>query len=461
MVMRFGTARLLLAACSTLPLVACGSVAGQHGTPTQASAHGTPAHGTPAHVTPARGTCGPPLPRHAWAIDVTRTGRMLWKTPLETRGTVSSPAILPVAVGPVAVFAQDGIVHGIRLADGQPLWSWPGGQSVYGLWRWGGLVAVLTDQVSDHARLTGLDAATGAVRWSLRLPSRGLLGGQALTADGGLAMVVTGQGLQVVNLAEGRVRWQLRIPASPALTAVGGLVIYGLNGQLTGYDARTGASRWTITRDVPHDPAFNVAGGLLLVTSATISPSIPNTLTAVIPATGRLAWRFDPPTPVTDPGAPVTVLSAGPGGLAVATYDPRRLYLLELRTGRPRWHVDTFVTQSVLPVVTGTSVVLTEGQDHVTVVARDAVNGQVRWQDSVPGPSEGYQPVLAAGPLTILQGEPRVPGAAAPLLAYQTASGELAWQAAMPTFVQSPPVLVPGGILVQPADLAYACALAA
>jgi hypothetical protein len=33
------------------------------------------------------------------------------------------------------VFAQDGIVHGIRLADGHPLWSWPGGQSVYGLWR--------------------------------------------------------------------------------------------------------------------------------------------------------------------------------------------------------------------------------------------------------------------------------------------------------------------------------------
>ena len=273
-------------------------------------------------------------------------------------------------------------------------------------------------------------------------------------------MAVVGQGLQVVNLADGRVRWQLRIPASPALTAVGGLVIYGLNGQLTGYDARTGASRWTITRGVPHDAAFTLAGGLLLITSATISPSVPNTLTAVIPATGRVAWRFDPPTPVTDPGAPATVLSAGPGGLAVATYDPRRLYLLDLRTGRPRWHADTFVTQSVLPLVTGTSVVLTEGQDHVTVVARDAVNGQVQWRDTVPGPSEGYQPVLAAGPLTILQGEPAVPGAAAPLLAYQAASGGLAWQAAMPTFVQSPPVLVSGGILVQPADPVYACATA-
>ena len=384
---------------------------------------------------------------------------MLWKTPLETRDNVSSPAVPPVAVGLVAVFAQDGIVHGIRLADGHPLWSWPGGQSVYGMWRRGGLVAVLTDQVSNHARLTGLDAATGAVRWSLRLPARGLLGAQALTADGGLAMAVTGQGLQVVNLADGRVRWQRRIAASPALTAAGGLVIYGLNGHLTGYDSRTGGLRWAVTPGVSNDPAFQLAGGLLLVTSTTTGPSVPNTLTAVIPATGRVAWRFDPPTPATDPGAQASVLSAGPAGLAVATYDPRRLYLLDLRTGRPRWHADTFVTQGMLPLVTGASVILTEGQNHVAVVARDVVNGRVRWRDSVSGPSEDYQPVLAVGPLAILQGEPGAQGGTAPLLAYQAASGRLAWQAGMPTFVQSPPVLV-SGILVQPADTMYACAVA-
>src|SRR6185437_5957312 len=114
-------------------------------------------------------------------------------------------------------------------------------------------------------------------RWSLRLPARSLLGGQALTADGGLAMVVSGQGIQVVNLTDGRVRWQRRIAASPALTAAGGVVIYGLNGHLTGHDARTGRPRW--------------------VSAPGMSP---------------------------DPGAQASVLSAGPGGLAVATYDPRR-----------------------------------------------------------------------------------------------------------------------------------------
>ena len=185
----------------------------------------------------------------------------------------------------------------------------------------------------------------------------------------------------VVNLTGGRVRWQRRIAASPALTAAGGMVIYGLNGHLTGYDSRTGRPRWVIAPGMSPDPAFQLLGGLLLVTSNSAGPSIPNAVTAVVPATGHVAWRFHPFTPATDPGAQASVLSAGPGGLAVATYDPRLLYLLDLRTGRPRWHADTFVTQGMLPLVTGASVILTEGQNHVAVVARDVVNGRVRWRD--------------------------------------------------------------------------------
>ena len=459
--MRPSLARLLAARSAlalplalALALAACGSVTGQRaGT----SAAVTPAQASP-RTTVGQSACGPPPPRHAWAVDVTTAGRINWKTPLKTRGNPSGPAVSPVPVGPVAVFAQDGIVHGIRLADGHPLWSWPGGQDVYGLWRQGALVAVLTDQVSNHARLSGLDAATGAVRWSLRLPARGLLGGQALTADGGLAMVVPGQGIQVVNLADGRVRWRRHIGVSPALTAAGHLVIYGLNGHLTSYDARTGGLRWAVTPGVSHDPAFQLSGGLLLVTSTTAGPSVPKTLTAVIPATGRVAWRFEPPTPATDPEAQASVLAAGPAGLAVATYDPRRLYLLDLRTGRPRWHAGTFVAQGMTPLVTGISVILVEGLDHAAVVARDVAAGRVRWRDSLPGPSGGNQPVLAVGALAVLQGAPRTPGAPAPLRAYQVASGKLAWQAGLPAFVQAPPVLVPGGILIQPADTMYACA---
>jgi hypothetical protein len=46
---------------------------------------------------------------------------------------------------------------------------------------------------------------------------------------------------------------------------------------------------------------------------------------------------------------------------------------------------------------------------------------------------------------------------ARPLLAYDLATGRLAWRADMPTFVQTPPVPAAGGVLIQPADPGYAC----
>ena len=111
-----------------------------------------------------------------------------------------SPVVQPVVAGPVAVLAQDGIVHGIRLADGHPLGPGRAGSRSTACGGGAAWWPCSPTRFSNHARLTGLDAATGAVRWSLRLPARGLLGGQALTADGGLAMAVSGQGIQVVNL---------------------------------------------------------------------------------------------------------------------------------------------------------------------------------------------------------------------------------------------------------------------
>lgn len=132
--------------------------------------------------------------------------------------------VSPLPVSSMAVFAQDGIVHGLRLTDGHPLWAWHGGQAVYGMWRWGGLVAVLTDQVGHHARITGLDAATGAVRWVLRLPGSGLLGSQVATGGGGLAMIGSDGVLRVVSLADGRIRWARFAGRWPALAAADGLV---------------------------------------------------------------------------------------------------------------------------------------------------------------------------------------------------------------------------------------------
>ena len=439
MVMAFDKARVLLSAGSVLALAACGSVPAQHA---QAGPAPTRAHATQA--TPAGGSCGSPPPRYAWAVDVTRVGRMLWKTPLATENTYFPSTTPPLVVGSVAVFAQDGIVHGLDLADGHPLWSWAGGQSVYGMWRWGGLVAVLTNQVSVDSRLTRLNAATGAVRWSLRLPVRGLLGGQAFTADGGLAMVVSSGVLQVVNLADGRIRWQRRIPASTGLAAADGIVIYAVNGHLTGYDDRTGQPRWATAGGVPSEPDAQLVGGLVLLTSNAQGPGISTALTAVIPATGHIAWRFDP-------GEPLTVLAAGPAGLTLAAYTPdRRLYLLDPRSGRLRWQADTFVGQGTIPLVTKTDVLLVEGNQTSSLVDRAAADGRMRWRQTPAEPPVDGQQVVQDGPLALLQGNPSRTRNPAPLLAYQLTSGRPAWRVDLPAFVSQSPVLTPGGILVQP-----------
>jgi len=409
--------------------------------------------GAPAASTPG---CGPFPPRQAWAVEVTASGRIAWRTPLATHGTDSIGSVAPVLAGPVAVLAQDGTVHGLRIADGRPLWAWHGGQAVYGMWRWGGLVAVLTDQVSSHARITGLDAATGAVRWVLRLPGSGLLGGQ-VAAGSGLAMIRSDGVLQVVSLADGRVRWARFAGRWPGLAAAGGVVMFGMGERLTGYSARTGRVRWT-RPGLPGQTQVQVLAGLALVTSNGTGRYTKTALVAVDPATGRVRWRFEP-------GSAVNVLADGPAGLAVDTYEPaRRLYLLSPRTGRPLWRAATAVAQGTVPLVTATRVVTVEGGVAgflaVRLVSRNAATGKQLWARTLAAIPAGPQPVLRMGGQAIVQTGATRPGRPASLLSYDLATGRPGWHAAMPAFAQTPPVPAAGGLLVQPADPGFACASA-
>jgi len=411
-----------------------------------------PPAGTPAASASA---CGPFPPRHAWAVDVTTGGRIAWRTPLATHGNDAGSPVPAIPVGPVGVFAQDGMVHGLRLADGRPLWTWHGGQSVYGMWRRGGLAAVLTDQVSRHARITGLDARTGTVRWVLRLPGSGLLGGQA-AAGGGLAMVRADGVLQMVSLADGRVRWARFAGRSPALAAAGGVVMFAMGGRLTGYSAGTGQVRWARS-GLPGQTQVQVLAGLALVTSNGSGRFTRTTLVAVDPATGRVRWRFDP-------GSEVSQLADGPAGIAVDTYVPaRRLYLLSVRTGRPVWRAATAVGPGTVPLVTASRVVAVEGGVAgylaVRLVSRDAATGRQQWARALATIPAGSQPVLQVRGQAVVQTAAARVHRPSPLLAYDLAHGRLAWRAMMPAFVQTAPVPVAGGLLLQPADTGYGCAL--
>jgi outer membrane protein assembly factor BamB len=410
---------------------------------------------TPPAVRARTTGCGPAAPRRAWAIDVTDSGRVAWQTRLPAGPPAPTPPP-PLAAGAVAVFAQGGIVYGLTQAGGHRRWAWRSGQQISGMWAWQDRIVVLSDPSGAglQSRLTGLDAATGAIRWVLRVPVNGIYGDPVATRDGGLALVRTDGRLEVVSLATGRIRWTRPAGRQGVAGAAAGQVLLASHGRLRAYADQTGRVRWTLS-GVPAQPALQVLGGLVLVSSGAFGPGITTALTAVRPATGRVAWRFDSRTGVTG-------LSYGRAGLAVITFVPEeRLYLLNALTGRPRWHVTTPVDTQTLPLVTATSVIAAEGgtvsSPAVRLVSRAAASGRPQWdvlQSDLP-----IGAPVQVGPDAVVQANPAASGPS-PLRSYRLSTGTSTWHADMPAFVSVPPVPVANGLLVQAADLAPACPLA-
>ena len=400
-----------------------------------------------------------------WAQEVSLTGQVNWQV-LLGKGPESElgPGVAPLAVGGVAVFAQTGVVHGLRLAGGQPLWTYTDGLSVYGMWRWQGLVVVLSGLSGGGpsvrgetwgGRLTGLDAATGAVRWELPMSGIGPRTYAVATADGGVAVAgMLGQ-LVVVDIADGTVRWSRGISQdSTGLAAAAGLVLHGSGGRLTAYDDRAGALRWAVASMDMDLPQMQLAGGLLVVSSAFGGAPV----TAYTPASGRVAWTFQTPGPQAGATASWAAVAAGTAGVPVAVAnlpDPGRLYLLDLATGRVRWQAATLAGAG--PLLTPAGVVDLEGTaapGPVAIVDRDPSDGRVRWQDtlqqSASNAGQGMEQLMQAGQLALVQSNATA-GQPVTLSAYRLDDGSPAWQVTLPENVEVSPVLVPGqGVLVQP-----------
>jgi outer membrane protein assembly factor BamB len=399
--------------------------------------------------------CGPPPPQRATAVDVTAAGKIGWTARLTPDNqNTDNDNVEPVVAGADAYFAQAGSVRAIDRANGRSSWSWNGGQTVYGMWVWHGLVAVLTDQVSDHARLSGLDEGTGAVRWQLSIRGSGVLGTPQVTTDGGLAWMRTNGDLQVVDLADGRIRWSLSEGRQAIPITSNGIVLTGRNGVLTAWNDETGRRQWTLP-GFPLQQSDEVVDHLVLVTSSVVQPSLTTALTAVDPRTGRIVWHFDP-------GTALAVLSAGPAGVAVATYVPdRRLYLLDPQNGIVQWQANTAVTLDTIPMVLSHDVISieggVEGYPGINLVDRGASNGQAKWSVRLQGSPTGKQPVLRSGSLVVVEASGA--NGSASLFAFDMATGALTWRSSMPEFVQIAPVVAERGFLVQAATVGYGCAL--
>jgi outer membrane protein assembly factor BamB len=438
----------------------------------QSSGPASRSAGTVNSATPSGCTVGPP--RRAWAELVSGSGQLRWRQQLPTNPAEQGVYVQPLSVQGSAtdVFAEYDTVYGLAAADGHRVWHWAAGQRIYNMWRWHGAVIALSGQVSSDAQLTALDAASGAVRWSLRLPRQGLLGSQALTADGGLAMITPDGVLAVADLTSGHIRWSRQLPGSavsspeptpvqpplsPAPVAEGRVVVGASGGRAVGFDSRTGATLWTAS-GLPDSPLLQAAAGLVLVTSGAMGPGIATAVTALSPATGRVAWRFDP-------GGFGFVAGVGPAGIALSDSQPDFLFLVDPATGQVRWKAATFVENSghvgqpLVALVTARDVIMPEGQPGSSqrIVDRSAATGAMRWAAPVSGIVPTAVPLLTVGSWVITAADPSAAGNGT-LSAVAASSGRPGWRVSMPAAMFVPPAAAGGDVLAQPADLSYGCA---
>jgi outer membrane protein assembly factor BamB len=268
--------------------------------------------------------------------------------------------------------------------------------------------------------LTGLDAATGKVRWTGQIgdanPSD-----MAVIADGGLA--VEDDGFEVVNLSDGRVRWSAPVVVA-AMAVSGGSVLTAGSGWLTSYDDKTGKVRWTEAlrpirlaiiagglgpTGAAYDLGLTAGAGLVYLSGVqrlpTTKASYPTPVVLGISAVnGKVKWRYIPTPAVT-----VTVL--GPGLLSVESDDDRWLEDLNPVTGRPRWQLVDY----------------------------------------------GRNQMFFAGGRLIADTSTASTGPSGVLTAFRSADGHRVWQVRLPTTVSFPLGAVPGGLLVYASAVNNAC----
>jgi outer membrane protein assembly factor BamB len=317
--------------------------------------------------------------------------------------------------------------------------------------------------VSRDARLVALNLATGAVRWTLRFPGRGLYGSQAIAADGALAVLLPNGVVEAADLSTGRVLWARGNGISTGPLAFGGVVVAGSNGRAIGYDARTGRVLWT-AYGLPDTTVLTAADGLALVQSDVVGGGQSTDVTALVPGTGRVAWRL----PV-NPSVWPTILGAGPAGIGMSLFGPDQLFLVSPLSGRPRWTAAAFSQlpptaplQSPAQIITAGSVVTVEGRGVPRLVDRRATDGKVLWSVPLTGYSNNImQLALTPGPDVVLTLGPSGSGVISRLWVFRLATGTLAGSAVLPTLVTAPLAVAGDDVLMQLDDPGCGIALAA
>ena len=237
-------------------------------------------------------------------------GRLTYATPAVVDGSV----LITTGWGP----DDGGFVHSIDTATGEKQWVTDvGAQSFFGPAVSAGIAVAAS---VDEKRLTGLDVATGEVRWTYERPGADTFIGSPSIAGGSVYAVTTGDNgdgvVLALDAATGERRWETDHGDGQGNTPVvfGDAVIAGTHssGLLAAYDRTSGKRLWRVSAGsaVTGSTAVTADGYVLLGTQIT------DQVMAVDAATGDVVWSDTLTdsvlsTPAYDEGVLVAVDASG------------------------------------------------------------------------------------------------------------------------------------------------------
>lgn len=260
--------------------------------------------------------------------------------------------------------------------------------------------------MDGHARITALNAQSGAVLWTAnlapkRVGARDAFGG-GLAVDKSALYVTSGyRFVAALDLKTGDVKWQTPVstPVHGAPNLSGGKIfVVDTLDQLHAFDTATGAEAWNY--QALEEPArMQVASSPAVDNDIVVAPFASGELTAVRTANGNDAWSYvlsltnrnNALSEIRDiAGLPVIyrgdVVAGSHSGVFAA---------VDIRTGQPRWSQP--ITTVTSPWVSGDVVYVVDQAGQVICLSRDA--GQAYW---IQGLNKGLRKKLRSvwsGPL--------------------------------------------------------------
>lgn len=291
------------------------------------------------------------------------SGEELWRS-------AAAPVNAPVVAGrrfftTGTDAARGTTVHAIDLATGRTLWQAP----VQSQSRTCAVVGDVVVVAGPDARLIGLNAADGRVRW--RADVEGTPSEDELVSAGDTVILLATQRVTALDPATGRERWAADTDsapwafAAPPGTPPGRFFTTG-PGEVVRYDLATGTRDWTADMDqgplkangvaIAEDRVFVSAGDKgTNYESNDLNPT--GRVYALDLATGRRLWSHDTDGPGVDSFRVVP-------GTALVRQEGKDLYARDTGTGKPRWRVTTDDHNALEhpPVVAHGLVVWTTGQ---------------------------------------------------------------------------------------------------